>query len=257
MRVPYALGIGALFLLVLGTLSAPGGGTAHAAGDCRSADPTLDAEEIAFYLIFAQYRTSNGLPQVAISTNLTKTASWMAADMAEKRYFGHTDSAGRDPSSRAIQCGYVDQAGENIAAGTSYASALQVFEAWRTSAGHNANMMNPNYVQMGIARHYDPSSPYGYYWVTEFGMKYDGTDGSDIRIAESGVRYTDVKQGAWNVVTVLPGGVRVTDLPGWTVWDPLQNGWWQQWGPRDYIPGGTKIGLMPQGMSMDLGRNPR
>jgi hypothetical protein len=59
------------------------------------------------------------------------------------------------------------------------------------------------------------------------------------------------------MVTVLPGGVRVTDLPGWTVWDPLPNGSFQQWGPRDYIPGGTRVGLLPLGMSMDKGRNPR
>jgi uncharacterized protein YkwD len=250
------LAAGALFLSAA-SVGLLGGGQAAAAADCWSVDPALDAEEIGFYLLINQHRANNGVPPLSISTNLTRAAAWMAQDMATRRYFAHNDSLGRAPSTRVQQCGYTDQAGENIAAGTMWAGASSVFEGWRTSSGHNVNMLNPMFKQIGIARYYDANSPYGWYWVTDLGITYDGTDGSDLRIAESGVRNSDVKPGQFNLVTVLPGGVRVQDLPGWTVWDPLSNGWFQQWGPRDYIPGGTKIGLLPAGMSLDKGRNPR
>jgi hypothetical protein len=177
--------------------------------------------------------------------------------MASQGYFSHTDSQGRGPTPRAQACGYPDQVGENIAAGTAWSTAMPVFEGWKNSPGHNENLLGANYKQIGIARAYNASSPYGWYWVTNYGISYDGTDGSELRIAESGVRNSDVRFGQWNMVTVLPGGTRVSDLQGWTAWDPLPNGWYQQWGPRDFIPGGTKVGLLPLGMSLDKGRNPR
>jgi uncharacterized protein YkwD len=251
------LALTALVAVVFGAFASLGSRPAVAFADCWSVDPTLDAEEIGFYLLVNQYRADNGLKPLTISTNLTRAAAWMARDMATKRYFSHNDSLGLAPTQRAQGCGYPDQAGENIAAGTTWSTALSVFEGWRTSAGHNSNMLNPVFVNIGIARHYDANAPYGWYWVTDFGVSFDGTDGSDLRIAESGIRSSDVRYGQWNMVTVLPGGVRVTDLPGWTVWDPLPNGNFQQWGPRDYIPGGTRVGLLPLGMSMDKGRNPR
>jgi uncharacterized protein YkwD len=257
MRAPKYLGIALLALLVAGAAAAGSRAEANAAGDCYAVDTSLDAEEIAFYLLINQHRADHGVKPLSISTNLTRAASWMAQDMARGKYFSHSDLSGRAPTQRAQWCGYIDQAGENIAAGTNWSSALSVFDGWLTSSGHNSNMLNPMFVNIGIARHFDPNAPYGWYWVTDFGVKYDGTDGSDLRIAESGVRNSDVRAGSWNLVKVLPGGVRVQDLPNWTVWDPLSNGTFQQWGPRDYIPGGTTIGLMPVGMSMDKGRNPR
>ena len=45
---------------------------------------------------------------------------------------------------------------------------------WRESAGHNANMLNPNLVAIGIARVFNDESTYGWYWTTEFGGEDDG-----------------------------------------------------------------------------------
>lgn len=257
MRTSGTLVAGLLLLFAASVAVAVEHPSVEAAGTCTTVDATLDAEEIAFYLLINQYRADHGLKPLTISSHLTRAAAWMAQDMATRRYFSHTDSSGLAPTQRVLQCGYIDQAGENIAAGTSWASALSVFEGWRNSPGHNTNMLSPVYVNIGIGRYFDANAPYGWYWVTDFGIAFDGTDGTDIRIAESGVRNTDVKMGEFNTVTVLPGGVRVKDLPAWTVWNPLPNGNWQQWGSKDYIPGGTVIGLMPLGMSMDKGRNPR
>ena len=65
--------------------------------------------------------------------------------MATKNRFSHTDSLGRTFGIRlnAFSYGFPTYRGENIAAG--YASGTATFEQWRASAGHNTNMLNPNY----------------------------------------------------------------------------------------------------------------
>jgi uncharacterized protein YkwD len=93
----------------------------------------------------------------------------MSQDMANKNYFSHTDSLGRDPFMRMAAFGYnyPHTAGENIAAGMD--SAQAAFTAWKNSPGHNANMLGSGYTVIGIGRAYNSSSTYGWYWTTDFG----------------------------------------------------------------------------------------
>jgi uncharacterized protein YkwD len=250
----------ALALVALGAVSgffSPGTGTVHAAGGCQLGDPALDSEEVALYTLINTYRERSGLTDLALSTNLERSAAWMAADMGARGYFGHTDSSGRDAGQRTGECGYSFGAGENIAAGGAWPTGEQVLDAWRASPPHNANLLYPGYVQIGIARAYVPGSPYGWYWVVDFGVGYDGTTGADFGVAESGVRSSDLQPGAWNLAAVLPGGLRVSDLEGWTAWQEQPDGLWAQYAPVDFVAGGTVIGLLPTGMSLDRGRNPR
>ena len=231
--------------------------TARASGDCWSLELELDPEEVAFYLLLNEYRSANGRAPLSISTNLTRAASWQAYDMGARDYFGHTNLVGQDHEDRAHACGYAYPSGENLAAGTSWTTGRAAFDAWKQSPGHDANMVDGIYVQVGIARYYAPGSKYGWYWATSFGTQYDGSNGGDLRIAESGVRAAGLKLRTWNVATVLPGGLRVRDLQGFTAWDQQPGGNWQQWAPGDYIPGGSSVGLLPLGMTMDGGRVPR
>ena len=165
-------------ILLAGTLAfAEAPRTASALTNCTVADNSFDSEESAFLGLINVYRAQNGLGALSLSTNLNRSSSWLAVDMATKNYFSHTDSLGRSPSPRATDCGYPGGAGENIAAGTVWNGAQQVFDAWRNSAGHNANMLNGSYQQIGIARYYLGSSTYGWYWVTDFGVLNDGTSG--------------------------------------------------------------------------------
>lgn len=159
-----------LALVVSGTVAL---GARHqrvaAAGDCAAPTVELDDEERAFLAALNDYRAQRGLKALVVSATLNRAADWLARDMAGKRYFSHSDSAGRDPSKRASDCGYPGQAGENIAAGGDWGPGLSVFEAWRGSPGHNQNMLSPTYATIGIARAYDPGAPFGWYWVTDFG----------------------------------------------------------------------------------------
>jgi len=142
-------------------------------------DLAIDSEEADFLLRINSYRTENGKAMLSLSTNLNRAAAWMAQDMGQRNYFSHTDSASRDPSARARACDYPGNAGENIAAGTVRDSGLEAFAAWQASSGHNANMLNSNYKYIGIGRAYVPGSTYGWYWVTDFGIVNDGTNGEE------------------------------------------------------------------------------
>jgi len=76
--------------------------------------------------------------------------------------------------------------GENIAAGNS--DAQNTFTQWQTACdpdstgactyAHRQNMLNPGYKVFGIGRVYNASSPYRWYWTTDFGGFVDQTIGS-------------------------------------------------------------------------------
>jgi uncharacterized protein YkwD len=159
----------------LGVVSSPA--PVYALTNCTVSSAGLDAQEQEFLRLINNYRAQNGLVALKASTNLSRASAWHATDMGAKRYFSHTDSLGRSPSTRAKDCGYPGNAGENIAAGTNWDTAQKAFDAWRNSTGHNANMLNSSYRMIGIARVYTAGSPYGWYWVTNFGLVDDGTSG--------------------------------------------------------------------------------
>lgn len=137
------------------------------------------AEELKFVDILNEYRVENGLEKLAISDMISEAADRHSQDMAKFDFFSHTTeysdwfAAGATPWERMYLSGYTYNTyrGENIAAG--YSSAQKVFEAWKNSEGHNANMLNPNFKVIGIGIVEDPDSKYTYYWTTDFGGYVD------------------------------------------------------------------------------------
>jgi uncharacterized protein YkwD len=107
-------------------------------------------------------------PKVApltLNDKLNKAANVHATDMATKNFFSHTGSDGSQPWTRITQQGYYwSYAGENIAAGYSTTSA--VVQGWINSPGHCANIMNPNFTNLGVG--YATGGSYRYYWVADF-----------------------------------------------------------------------------------------
>lgn len=150
---------------------------AGALTNCTVTHDANDSEELAFLGLINNYRAQNGLGALTISSNLNRGSAWMVEDMATNNYFSHTDSLGRSPYQRAIDCGYPSGAGENLAAGTNWSTAQTAFDAWKASSGHNANMLGQYYRQIGIARFNAPGSTYGWYWATTFGTVDDGSGG--------------------------------------------------------------------------------
>lgn len=134
-----------------------------AGGDCTVSEPdsALDSEEQNMFTLVNTYRQQNGLAPYANSASLNKGAAWLSADMNTKNYFDHTDSLGRDFAVRLKDCGFTGRlGGENIAQARNSTSA---FNAWKSSPGHNANMLDSTYKFIGIARS-------GNYWTQDFSV---------------------------------------------------------------------------------------
>jgi uncharacterized protein YkwD len=136
--------------------------------------PVLDHEEAAFCRTINTYRAQHRLAPVQVSTVLSRAAGWDTANMAQKNYFSHTDSLGRDPFKRMAAFGYSNSPaeGENIAAGN--ATAAGTFSQWQNSAPHNQNMLTASYKVIGISRSYSATATYGWYWNTDFGATANG-----------------------------------------------------------------------------------
>lgn len=128
-----------------------------------------DSEELAFLTQINNYRAQHGLPALVLSGTLSNAAEGHSYDMAVLNYFSHTSQDGRTYVDRIREAGYGYNTwlGENIAAG--YTTSDTVFNAWRNSPGHNANMLKAEYRAIGIGRHYEAGSQYGWYWTTDFG----------------------------------------------------------------------------------------
>ncbi|HEX4925002.1 MAG TPA: CAP domain-containing protein [Bdellovibrionales bacterium] len=127
----------------------------------------LTAEEREFLVLINNYRKKYRLQSLQVSRCLTVASRWMSQDMGKKNYFDHQDSHGRDPSERVQIFGVKTFSGENIGAG--YRDAKAMFQGWKTSPGHNRNMLSKTHKYIGIGHMIVPNSVYKDYWTTDFG----------------------------------------------------------------------------------------
>ncbi len=109
-------------------------------------------------------RTSNGLSPLTLNAEVSKVAQMKSEDMRDKNYFSHTSPTYGSPFDmlKKFNVKYT-YAGENIAKGQKTPEA--VVNAWMNSEGHRANILNPNYTQMGIGYALKGSTPY---WTQMF-----------------------------------------------------------------------------------------
>ncbi|MDN4547303.1 MULTISPECIES: CAP domain-containing protein [unclassified Pseudomonas] len=143
----------------------------------RLGDWQTEGQKLLAELNTARSRpTQCGTQSFAATTPLTWNATLAAAaethsrSMANNNYFDHRDRDGRTPGDRAELAGYdFQQIGENIAAGQD--SVRKVVDGWLASAGHCANLMNPQFRELGAAYATDPKSDGGIYWTVMFGAQ--------------------------------------------------------------------------------------
>lgn len=108
------------------------------------------------------------VPQLAWNSTLAEVAETQSRAMANGNFFSPLDEEGRTPGDRAELSGYEGlPVGQNIAAALDRSS--DVVEGWLTSPGHCANIMNPQFTELGAAYAVDPQSDAGIYWVVTFG----------------------------------------------------------------------------------------
>ena len=173
----------ALMLAVLFAGAAATGVFAPNANQVAAADPAscLDATEAQFLKLINNYRASKGLPALKASKSLNVASYKHSYDMGKRGYFAHNTpsplpagQSGPLPWDRMKDAGYgySTSKAENIAAGQS--TAEKVFNSWKNSAGHNANMLSTKFKVIGIGFAPVSGSKYGYYWTTKFGGYADG-----------------------------------------------------------------------------------
>jgi uncharacterized protein YkwD len=105
-------------------------------------------------------------PPLQLSATLDGVAAEHASDMARHDYFEHVDLAGHSPAERLRATGYRERlVGENIAYGLN--SADEVVAGWLHSPDHCENIMDPRFVEMGVAMSRGQGSRRGLYWDQE------------------------------------------------------------------------------------------
>ena len=97
-----------------------------------------------------QTRQSLGLNPLAENQKLNAAAQLKAENMVQNQYFNHVSPTGVTPWFWFLKAGYqYKYAGENLAIG--FYDSEEVFNAWLNSPSHKANILNPNYTEVGTA----------------------------------------------------------------------------------------------------------
>jgi uncharacterized protein YkwD len=105
-----------------------------------------------------------------VSNGALNTAALVhSTEMAALRYFSHQGKDGSQVSDRATRAGYAWRAiGENIASGMR--TPAEAVAGWVASPGHCANLMNPQFTDMGSG--YGVAAETGIvFWTQAFGKR--------------------------------------------------------------------------------------
>lgn len=141
----------------------------------KSPTPTDSAvdNEVFFHLKYAEEvlallneeRVKEGLSELKMNDKAVEAAEIRATEIVSK--FNHTRPNGTDALTSLEECQVTyTVAGENIAAGQGNPEA--VMDNWMSSSGHQANILNSDFSEIGIACFVDPNNSYKYYWVQLF-----------------------------------------------------------------------------------------
>ena len=110
-------------------------------------------------------RAKYKLAPLTKNTTLARLARMKAQDMIDKNYFSHTSPTYGSPFDMMKKYNVkYSYAGENIAYGQK--TPASVMSAWMNSTGHRANILSPNFKQIGVGLAINKSGvPY---WVQMF-----------------------------------------------------------------------------------------
>jgi uncharacterized protein YkwD len=113
--------------------------------------------DIAAALI-SRHRRAHGLGPVKVDPRLNAPALHQAQVVAQTGWLFHGEFA-----SRMASYGIRGQAAENLSAGLW--TVEQVIAQWKSSPGHNSNLLLPAVTRIGLARVDRPGSTHGRYWA--------------------------------------------------------------------------------------------
>ena len=97
-----------------------------------------------------QQRAVAGVAPLSLNQELSQAAAGKAEDMFTNNYWAHISPSGVTPWAFIRGAGYnYSYAGENLARG--YTTAQDTMNAWMASPEHRANILSPNYIDVGFA----------------------------------------------------------------------------------------------------------
>lgn len=95
-------------------------------------------------------RNERGLSTLTENATLSAAARAKAADMFAEQYWAHTSPGGKQPWDFMREAEYrYTSAGENLA--RDFMLTADMMDAWMNSPTHRANIVNPNYREIGVA----------------------------------------------------------------------------------------------------------
>ncbi len=120
-------------------------------------------------------RARHGLAPLTADPRLTAAAQFHASYMAKNNCLDHTCRGGPTFIERIGKAGYpYRRAAENIAAGM--ASPAEVVDAWMSSKGHRANILNPDVDEAGVGHFLldgdGGTRKWRHYWAMTYGKKF-------------------------------------------------------------------------------------
>ena len=135
-------------------------------GATSASDYNPDSQECRMLALINNYRGKNRKPPLELSKRLGAASEHHSKDMARKRKMYHSDLR-----KNAEQHGYDGGSlGENVAYIEGTGSAKPVFNAWIDSRGHRDNILERDFLAIGVAR---AKAGDTYYWTTIFGSERD------------------------------------------------------------------------------------
>lgn len=118
--------------------------------DLSPSSSALSVKGIIYHTNIARQQNGN-LPGLFENSLLNKDAQMKVDDMFAKQYFEHVSPLGVGPADLARDVGYeYVVVGENLALGD-FSDDNAVVTAWMNSPGHRANILKPQYQEIGVA----------------------------------------------------------------------------------------------------------
>ena len=155
-----------------------GAGAACPNGDLAPSAETLGAMADATLCLLNGERADHGLAPLAPNALLADAATGYASDLVAGSYFSHTGRDGSGVLERIQRSGYLPRGtafvlGENLAWGSGgLATPASIMRAWMNSPGHRANILNPDFREIGVgivAGNPQAADGRGATYATEFG----------------------------------------------------------------------------------------
>ena len=191
-------------------------GAADCNGDIMPDGTNESALDAAIICLLNSIRQDNGLPALTENSQLESAAQGMGDLMVKEQFFDHVTPEGKNVIDRVQPTGYIPDSGdwvigENLAWGNGALSTPNaIVNGWMNSPGHKANILAPDYKDIGLSTAQGSPSPSvsgGTVYVNDFGAK-SGADTNATLPSESGATTSSTSGGNTSAAAATVAGTK-------------------------------------------------